>query len=271
MPHATNPHDGTRLYFEDGGGAGAPVVLYGGILDSVELVRGSSMARALQEVSAEFRLVYADHRGLGASDKPQDVDAYAMPLQVADAVAVLDELDLRRAHFVGASYGGRLCFGIGEHASARALSLVAGGQQPYAMDPTGPLARAMDGVLDRTRREGAHVFVEALEAYWDTRFPEPERTGYLAQDGAAVAAMAESLLTQGDLSPDLTTWTVPCLAYLGSGDVDFVDGARRAATEIPDIELITMDGLDHLGTHFLAERVVPAVLQHLRDHTPARS
>jgi pimeloyl-ACP methyl ester carboxylesterase len=271
VPHATNPHDGTRVYFEDGGGAGAAVVLYGGILDSVELVRRSSIARALQEVSDEFRLVYADHRGLAGSDKPQDVDAYAMSLQAADAVAVLDELDVRRAHFVGASYGGRLCFGIGEHASARVLSLVVGGQQPYAMDSTGPLTRAMDGVLDRTRRDGVHVFVEALEGYWNTRFPEPERTGYLAQDGGAVAAMAESLLTQGDISPDLTAWTVPCLAYLGSGDVDFVDGARRAATEIPHMELITMDGLDHLGTHYLAERVVPAVLRHLRDHTSAPS
>jgi hypothetical protein len=41
-------------------------------------------------------------------------------------------------HFAGASYGGRLCFGIGEHAADRVLSLVAGGQQPYAIDPDGP-------------------------------------------------------------------------------------------------------------------------------------
>ncbi len=60
--------DGTSVYFEDEGGPGVPVVLYGGILDSVESVRASQLARALQEVT-EFRLVYADHRGLGRSDK----------------------------------------------------------------------------------------------------------------------------------------------------------------------------------------------------------
>ena len=269
MPYATNSDDGTRIFFEEEGGGGAPLVLYGGILDSTELVRRSPIARALQELPQEFRLIYADHRGLGRSEKPHGVDAYAMPLQAADAVAVLDELDLERAHFVGASYGGRLCFGIGEHAPARVLSLVAGGQQPYAMDRTGPLARAIERVLERMRADGVDAFVEALEDYWDTRLPEPERTDYLAQDGVAVASAAESLLTQGDISPDLTTWTVPCLAYLGAGDVDFIDQARRAASEIPNMELITMDGLDHYGTHFLAERVVPAVVQHLRDHTPA--
>ena len=266
MPYATNSLDGTRVYVEDDGGPGAPVVFYGGILDSVVLVRRSSIARALQELPDEFRLVYADHRGLGQSDKPHDVGAYALPLQAADAVAVLDDLGLERAHFVGASYGGRLCFGIGQHAPERVLSLVAGGQQPYAIDPDGPLAQVIVGALDRTASEGAVAFVEALENYWHTRFPEPERTGYIEQDGAALAAMAGAMLTQGDVSPDLTSWTVPCLAYLGAGDVDFIEQAQRAAEEIPGMELITLDDLDHYGTHFLSLRVVPAVLQHLREH-----
>jgi pimeloyl-ACP methyl ester carboxylesterase len=268
VPYATNRLDGTRVYFEDDAGTGVPVVLYGGIVDSVDLVRRSPIARALHELPAEFRLVYADHRGLGRSDKPLSLDAYAMPLQAADAVAVLDELELERAHFVGASYGGRLCFGIGEHARAQVFSLVAGGQQPYAMDRTGPLTRVIEGVLERMRSEGVQIFVEALEDYWEMRFPEPERTGYLAQDGAAVAAAAEALLTQGDISRDLTTWTVSCLAYLGAGDVDFIEQAQRAAGEIPSMELITLDDLDHYGTHFLSDRVVPAVLSHLRAHGP---
>ena len=199
MPYATNPNDGTQVYVEDEGGTGTPVVLYGGILDSAELVRRSPIARALQELPDEFRLVYADHRGLGRSDKPHAVDAYAMTLQAADAVAVLGELGFEQAHFAGASYGGRLCFGIGEHAPEHVLSLVAGGQQPYGVDPAGPLARVIVGALDRTRREGARAFVEALEAYWDVRLPEPERTGYLAQDGVALAAMSEAMLNQGDI------------------------------------------------------------------------
>ena len=46
------------MYFEDDGGDGATVVLHGGILDSVELLRASNIARALRELPTdEFRLV----------------------------------------------------------------------------------------------------------------------------------------------------------------------------------------------------------------------
>ncbi|HEU0246239.1 MAG TPA: alpha/beta hydrolase [Gaiellaceae bacterium] len=266
MPNATNALDGRSVYYEDDGGPGTPVVLYGGILDSVELVRASHIASALQDLPGEFRLIYADHRGLGRSDKPHDVAAYAMSLQTADVVALLDALSVDRAHFVGRSYGGRLAFGVGEHAPERVLSLVAGGQQPYAMNPDGPLARVVAAACDATRREGARAFVEALEDYWEIRFPDPERGEYVAQDGAALAAAAEAMLTQGAISEDLTKWRVPCLIYLGSGDVDFVEQAQRAAEEIPNASIITLDDLDHYGAHFEAERVTPAVLQHLREN-----
>src|SRR5215207_7869917 len=59
MPHATNRLDGSRTYFEDDGGQGAPVVLHGGFLDSVVDVRESSLARALP--AGEFRMIYVDH------------------------------------------------------------------------------------------------------------------------------------------------------------------------------------------------------------------
>lgn len=267
VPFAENALDGSRVYFEDDGGAATPVVLYGGILDSVELVRSSNIAAALQELVNEFRPIYADHRGLGQSDKPHTVEAYAMPLQVADVVAVLDEVGVDRAHVVGRSYGGRLAFGLGEHAPERVLSLVAGGQQPYALDPDGPLARVIVGVLDATRRDGVSAFVDALEGFWGIRFPEPERSGYLAQDGTAVAAAAEAMLEQGAISDELRGWQVPCLVYLGAGDVDFFEQARRAADEIPDAEFVALDELDHYGAHFEADRVIPAVLRFLRRNS----
>lgn len=175
MPYARNAMDGTRVYFEDDGGEGTAVMLYGGILDSVDLVRGSSIAQALQALPDEFRLIYADHRGLGRSDKPHDVEAYAMTLRVADAVAILDELGIDRAHFIGTSYGGRLCFGIGEHATDRVLSLVIGGQQPYALDPDKPLARVVIEAVAAMKIEGIVAFVKALEHFANMRLPDAKR------------------------------------------------------------------------------------------------
>ncbi len=76
-------------------------------------------------------MILADHRGLGRlgrSGKPHDREAYSMRLRVTDALAVLDELGISKAHFIGTSYGGRLCFGAGGHAPGRVLFLVIGGQ-----------------------------------------------------------------------------------------------------------------------------------------------
>jgi pimeloyl-ACP methyl ester carboxylesterase len=265
MPYATNAVDGRRIYFEEDGGSGVPVVLHGGILDAVDDVRESSLAQALP--AGEFRLIHVDHRGLGRSDKPHEVEAYAMPLRVADAVAVLDQLGLERAHFIGTSWGGRLGFGIGEHARERVLSLVIGGQQPYAW-PDSPLTRIVTSALAESRAQGMKALVEAFETFWDVRFPEPQRTRWLDNDPAAIEAAVNAALGEGPISRDLRAWQVPCLIFLGAQDADFLDQARRAADEIPTAEFVLLEEADHYAAHTLQDDVIrDAVLRMLRGHT----
>jgi pimeloyl-ACP methyl ester carboxylesterase len=268
MPYARNALDGHRVYFEDDGGDGAPVVLHGGIIDSVDLVRGSNIAQALQELPEEFRLIYADHRGVGRSDKPHEAEAYATPLRVADAVAVLDELGIKRAHFIGNSWGGRLGFGIGEHAPERVLSLVIGGQQPYAIDPNGPLAHAVTETLAESRREGTmEPFVEMLESFAGTRFPDTLRARWLDNDPVAIEAAWSAAVAEGAISEDLRRWQIQCLIYVGAGDVDFHDQARHAAGEIPRAEFISVEEVEHVEAHLAqVDPVLPAVLRTLRGN-----
>lgn len=269
MPYARNELDGSRVYFEDDGGSGAAVVLHGGILDWVELVRASNIAQALQGLPEdEFRLIYVDHRGVGRSDKPHEVEAYTMPLRVADAVAVLKELGIERAHFIGMSYGARLGFGIGEHAPERVLSLVLGGQQPYAINPDGPLARIITVTLAESRREGTlEPFVAALESFSGVRFPEVQRALYLDNDPAAIEAASSAMVTEGAISEDLGAWEVRSLIYVGARDVDLHDQARRAASEIPNAEFIALEELGHVGAHLAqVDPLLPAVLRTLREN-----
>jgi pimeloyl-ACP methyl ester carboxylesterase len=262
MPHATNALDGRRIYFEDDGGGGAPVVLHGGFLDPLDEVRESSIAGALP--ADEFRLVYVDHRGIGRSDKPHDPAAYAMPVRAADAVAVLDELGIERAHFIGTSWGGRLGFGIGEHAPERVLSLVIGGQQPYRW-PDSPITRVVTDGLAAARTQGIEALIEALEAFWGVRFPEPRRTRWLANDPAALDAAWRAALAEGPISANLGAWRVPCLIFIGEGDADFLEDARRAADEIPRAEFISLAGVDHYGAHVdQQQHLIDAVLRPLR-------
>ena len=272
MAYATNALDGGLVHFEDDGGPGPVVVVHGGFWEPIELVRGSPPSGELP--TDEFRLVYVDHRGHGRSYKPHDPAAYAMPLRVADAIAVLDELAVDRAHFLGMSWGGRLGFGIGEHAPERVRSLVIGGQQPYAW-PESPLVRVVTEGLAAARRDGSfEPFLAAVEAFWGIRFADDRRAVELDNDPVALDAAWRASLAEGPISEDLTAWRVPCLVFLGAGDVDFVVGARRAADEIPDAEFLAVTDRDHWGAHSTPDQaVLEAVLCTLRradqPHTSA--
>jgi pimeloyl-ACP methyl ester carboxylesterase len=262
MPYATNRLDRTRVYFEDDAGGGAAVVLHGGLLDSVDDVRESKLAQALPP--DEFRLIYVDHRGLGRSQRPHDSKAYAMSLRAADAVAVLDQLAIERAHFIGMSWGGRLGFAIGEHKPERVLSLVIGGQQPYAW-PDSPLTRVVTDGLAASQTEGMEALVQAFESFWDVRFPDRQRSRWLDNDPAALQAAWSTALAEGAVAEDLRAWQIPCLIFIGAGDADFLDQARRAADEIPNAEIIVLDEADHYAAHIdQDETVLGAVLRTLR-------
>jgi pimeloyl-ACP methyl ester carboxylesterase len=264
---ATNAVDATQISFEDQGGVGAPVVILGGFLDPIELVRRTPIAKALAASTDGFRLVFVDHRGHGQSDKPHDADAYAMPLRVADVVAVLDELQIRRAHLLGISWGGRLCFGVGRHAPERVRSLIAIGQHPYAIDREGPLARVVGDALEASKQRGIEALVEAFEAIAG-RYPDDVRSTYLACDAEAMRAAWEAATAEGAVVDDLGSWRLRCLICVAEDDADFFEDARRAASEIPDAEFVPIPGTDHLGVDTArVDPVLPAVLRTLRDPT----
>ncbi|MFE3629022.1 alpha/beta fold hydrolase [Streptomyces goshikiensis] len=91
--------EGIRISCRDWGGSGPPVVLLHGLAGHAG--EWDTLARNL---SRRYRVVAVDQRGHGASERrPGDVSRAAY---VADAVAVIGQLDLRRPVLVGQSLGG---------------------------------------------------------------------------------------------------------------------------------------------------------------------
>lgn len=267
MPHATNPTDRVRTYFEDSGGAGSPVLFYTGFADPLEVAKASRLARALD---GEFRVIYADHRGQGGSDKPYNPDSYALSTRVGDAVAVLDALGIERAHVLGSSWGARLGFALGEHVPERVLSLVLCGNQPYSWNLESPIAKVVTRAIAASRRAGMSGFVESFEAELDYRFPEPERTWTIERnDPAALDAAWKSVQTEGAISDDLSRWRVPCLICSGDAD-EMHEDARRAAAEIPGATFVSLAGHSHITAFYEAdELLLPHVVALLRSSMPA--
>jgi pimeloyl-ACP methyl ester carboxylesterase len=220
----------------------------------------------------EFRLIFADHRGQGRSDKPRDAEAYALATRAGDAVAVLDALSIDRAHFLGSSWGARLGFALGEQAPERILSLVLCGNQPYAWNLDSPTtAHAVAAAVAASRRDGMTGFVETFESALGYRFPEPDRTWIReTNDPAALEAAWQSVHVEGQVSEDLGTWRLPCLICVGEAD-EMHDNAERAADEIPGATFVSLAGHSHLSAFYEADALLlPHVLDLLRSANPQR-
>lgn len=102
-------------------GAGTPVVLLHGWPDTGDL--WAHQIRTL--AAAGYRTIVPDLRGFGDSSKPTDIPSYALTEHVGDVVAILDALDIPRAHVVGHDWGAAIAWSVAAFLPDRVSSLVA--------------------------------------------------------------------------------------------------------------------------------------------------
>ncbi len=95
--------DGVNLYYEVYG-SGEPTVL---LLPTWSLIHSRHWKMQIPYLARHCRVVTFDGRGNGRSDRPQDAAAYGEREFAADALAVLDETQTKRAVIVGFSLGGQ--------------------------------------------------------------------------------------------------------------------------------------------------------------------
>ena len=94
--------DGCRIHYQVTGRSSAPPVL---------MIQGLGTDKHGWDIqrlvfSLRYRVIALDNRGAGRSDKP--AGDYDLDQMAADAVAVLDDVGVERAHVVGASMGGAI-------------------------------------------------------------------------------------------------------------------------------------------------------------------
>jgi pimeloyl-ACP methyl ester carboxylesterase len=102
-------------------GEGRPVVLLHGFPDSGRLWRNQVPALA----DAGFQVIVPDLRGYGRSDKPAEVQAYALGTIVGDVAAVIGDAGAERAHVVGHDWGAGVAWALALFAPERVDHLVA--------------------------------------------------------------------------------------------------------------------------------------------------
>ena len=97
--------DGLNIAYDDIGEGDPILLLHGFAADRMSNWKLTDWYRLLKNCG--FRVIAADARGHGRSDKPAEPEAYAPEGVAADTVRLLDHLELETADVFGYSMGGR--------------------------------------------------------------------------------------------------------------------------------------------------------------------
>jgi pimeloyl-ACP methyl ester carboxylesterase len=188
-------------------GEGRPVVFLHGFPDSGRLWRDQVPALA----ERGFRVIVPDLRGYGASDKPAEVEQYAIPFLAGDVLAVLDQLGVERAHVVGHDWGAALAWATASFAPERVDHLV-------ALSVGHPMAFAGAGFAQREKSWYMLLFqFEGIAERWLTNndWANFREWGSHPDTDAVIADLERN----GSLTPGLNYYraNVPPETLLGPG------------------------------------------------------
>jgi 3-oxoadipate enol-lactonase len=251
--------DGTRIYFESfspEGDSRWPVLLVMGLGANGRLW-GPAVRRLL---AAGYEVIVVDNRGCGRSSTPWR--PWTTRTMARDAVAVLDELGVERAHVGGASLGGMIAQEIAlefpERVSALVLQSTTGGfRRPDLAPPTGLLhifeatLRSLRPGNDPERRVSDFLRTAATEDFvaqcrpgdetWDTIAAMLEDP--VSQRGVALQLLAGLRHSAWSRLPQLS---IPVQVHHGSQDplIPLAAG-REFARRIPGARLEVHPGAGH--------------------------
>jgi len=224
MPYLTTD-DGVRLYYEDTG-SGSPVLF-------VHEFAGDhrSWEPQVRALARQYRCITYSARGYPPSEVPQGVDRYSQARARDDVLAVLDGLDIDRAHVIGLSMGGFATLHFGLSYPQRATSLVLAGVGYGAeAEHQARFRTEVDAIAAKLKAEGMQSFAEDY-AFGPTRvqFENKDPRGFLefkrmlAEHSAQGSANTQQGIQKErpslyDLESEMRAMTVPTLIVSGDED-----------------------------------------------------
>jgi len=237
--------NGVKLYYELHGQENAPVlVLNNGVIMNAT----TSWAFQTGVLSKHYRLLQYDCRGQGQSDHPEG--PYSMELHADDLAALLQALDITKAHIAGISYGGELAQAFVLKYPQKTESLILA---DTVSEVRPELRYVVEGWIDALRSDDAGAFFNATVPWnfspafvrANPALMEDAKKRYALLDFAAVVRLCECFLDV-DFTARLNEIQVPACIIVG--EKDLLKGPKYAqiiAGQIPQAELHVLPGSGH--------------------------
>ena len=204
-------------------------------------------------------MIAYDFRGNGRSDKPDE--PMTMETFVDDTAALLDELDIERAHVYGQSFGGMVAQELALDRPARVRSLVlaathAGTARASKLGP--PLRTVPKG------RPYLALYSEAFAREHPEHVTDDLRVGSKNPQPPHAGRRQWEAFQGWDAWDRLGRIVCPTLVLHGTEDrMVAVENARRLAAAIPGAELVLLEGAGHVYHSERADEADGVVLEFL--------
>jgi esterase len=254
--------NGVRLYHEEHGTRGAPIVLIHGCGGSA-----LGFADAVEKLAGLGRVIAYDRRGCARSERPEPYERTSVAEHADDAAALLDALAATPAIVIGRSYGGTVASDLALRYPDRVRGLVL--LEPDAPRELAPAAAEwVDALGDRLRQVSAQAGVDAVgkalitevagEATWRS-FPDEWRR-VVTDNGPAILAELEGEWWLEADAEELATIEQPALLVAaGDSPPEFHEPIQAIADALPDARSVLV-----AGGHII-DPAAPEVLTFIRE------
>jgi 3-oxoadipate enol-lactonase len=203
-------------------------------------------ARALEQA---YRVLRYDQRGHGGTDAP--AGRYSFATLLADAIALMDALGIRKAHFAGLSMGGATALGLAEAHPDR-LDRVIVCDSPCQSTPAS--TQQWEERIAVAQKQGVEALVEPTLARWfppETLAANPPHIDKVRRmiratpvDGFIGCAAA---LADHDYASAVATVTRPVLFMAGEKDGVTPVAMRKLCAALPGSRYVELPGAGHIS------------------------
>ena len=252
-----------EIYYEEAG-SGDPIMFVPGLGGGAAV-----WSRQIPAFSETYRTIAHDHRGCGQSTYSM-ID-YSVDQMAADAIRLMDALEIERAHWVGHSTGGAMGQIVAQDYPERLASLVLSATWPGQEVYFNRAFAARKGVLSAagTREYARHSILTLLPPWYITQNADKisELEGYLAGADQPVEIMENRIdaICAFDRRNRMGDIKAPTLVIVAEDDMVTPRYLSDQLEEgITGAERVTLPTGGHFVIHILVEEYNRAVNDFLQ-------
>ncbi len=237
--------NGITIHCQIEGPAGAPWLVFSNSL-ATDLSMWDPQAAHFNRT---HRLLRYDQRGHGRSEAPGG--RYSFATLVADALGLMDALDIQRASFCGLSMGGATAMGLVQHAPER-LERVIVCDSPCASTPAS--AQQWEERISVAKAQAMPGLVDSTIARWFPRETVAANPPHLAKIRKMILATpvngfigCSAALGDHDYRSAVSTVKRPVLFIAGEKDGTTPAAMRQMQAELPGSRYVELPGAGHIS------------------------